>query len=192
MIRLRTVYIIVLLITGCASYFLQVTLSGMFVIPLEMDPNFCLLNHAESTGSLICDMDKGDCWYQDVQDCLVFKNSFEEAKYYNNKKMEIRNKYGLIFVMVFSFLFSMVLFYIITKIKYSQIYDQYENYEYFQGVKLVSSYLAIGMLGVFSYMIIGVILSNVLPAPATYFPEFIADIRDAQVNELIRKFKQLN
>jgi hypothetical protein len=151
---------------GFVAYLLAAVLSAVFIVALPMADDWCLKSEEVQTGP--------DS-YETV--CVVFKNSFEQAKHYHNRRMIGRNKVLLGIEFAVGLAVTALLFHWIPKWK--GLVQSHEDEK--------TWYILLLAVGV--SLVVPRVFSWLLPPPADWFPAIFSDIREAQVEMALRDIR---
>lgn len=152
---------------GLVAYLLAVAMSSIFLVALPMADDWCLKTEQVQTGPDSYEMV-----------CVEFKNATEQAKHYHNEQMLDRNKVLLGIEFALWLGVTTLLFHWIPKWK-----GVSQSAEGGNKVFLILC-LAFGVS-----LAAPRVFSMLLPTPADWFPSVFREIRDAQVEKVLREIQ---
>ncbi len=165
--------IVFAIILSLFAYFASALWSAIFIVSLPMDKDAIV--DAVEIGETEDRYGGTKTKYH-----LEFKNLLEKLKYDHNVQMRGRNRYWLYSELILGGLIGLFVFYIVPK--WRQTLD----------IKQDPTELVVGgiIMGVLVVLIIPMVLSWVLPAPAKWFPKEIRNIAEIRQQEALSRLKK--
>ena len=158
-----------MLIGGFCFFLLSITIDTIFVPSVEQSEGFCE-NWKEITFR----------WHH-VQDCVKFKNQFEELKYKHNKRMERRTSQKVLFLF---FLASCITF-LLMALRPTLFFEKGDYLSYTTGI-----IAAAVLMGVVLGFMMPIIFQALLPPPANWLPEEFLEIRRARIELILNEIAE--
>jgi len=158
-----------LLVGGVAFYLLSATVDTIFVPTIDQPDGFC----EEWTERVFR-------WYR-AQDCIKFKNRFEEFKYKHNKRMEKRSSKKVLLL----FLLASSVTYLLMVLRPTLFFDRGDYLRYTTGMIATAV-----LLGVVVGFMMPIICQALLPPPAEWFPQEFMEIRRARVELILNEITE--
>jgi hypothetical protein len=161
------------IILSLFAYFASALWSAIFIVSLPMDKDAIV--DAVEIGETEDRYGGTKTKYH-----LEFKNCLAKLKYDHNVRMRDRNRYWLYSELILGGLIGLFVFYIVPK--WRQTLD----------IKQDPTELVVGgiIMGVLVVLIIPMVLSWVLPAPAKWFPKEIRNIAEIRQQEALSRLKK--
>ena len=156
-----------LLASGLLAYLLLVMLSAIFIIPLEMDDNWCEIPIEVRDGE----------WR-----CVGFKNNLEERKYDHNSDMRDRNEKLIILEFVLFLGITYLVFHFIPK---------WRERRHHSALDLTHTFIPLGVLTFGVSMVMPYIFDFILPPPTEWFPDIFVEIRETQREAILLELKTI-
>jgi len=158
-----------MLIGGFFFYLLSITIDTIFVPTIEQPEGFCE-DWSERTFR----------WYRE-QDCVKFKNTFEELKYKHNKRMERRSSLKVVFL----FLLASCLTYLLMTLRPTLFFEKGNYLSYTTGIIAAAI-----LLGVVLGFMMPIIYQALLPPPAEWLPDEFLEIRRARIELILNEIAE--
>lgn len=165
--------IVFVIILGLFAYFASALWSAIFIVSLPMDKDAIV-------DAIEIGITEDHYGGTKTQYHLEFKNLLEKLKYDHNVQMRGRNRYWVYSELILGGLIGLFVFYIVPK--WRQTLD----------IKQDPTELVVGgiIMGVLVVLIIPMVLSWVLPAPAKWFPKEIRNIAEIRQQEALSRLKK--
>lgn len=150
------------LVAGILFYLIEALWGAFFIHPVPMADNWCL------------QMEAFEIRENEFEEyCVKYLNYFEEGKYYHNKIMLDRNTYRKYSTLITGPFFVLLLFVWIPRRK-----NMTGN-----------EYTRIILSGILASFVFPLGLSWVLPAPVHWFPEWIAEYHQVQIERALESLR---
>ena len=156
--------IVFAIILSLFAYFASALWSAIFIVSLPMDKD-----------AIVDAVKIGETEYY-----LEFKNCLAKLKYDHNVRMRDRNRYWIYGELVVGGLIGLFVFYIVPKWRQTLDIKQDASEDIGGGV----------VLGVLVVLIVPMVFSWVLPAPAKWFPKEIRNIAEIRQQEALSRLKK--
>lgn len=164
--------IVFAIILSLFAYFASALWSAIFIVSLPMDKDAIV-------DAIEIGITEDHYGGTKTQYHLEFKNELEKLKYDHNVQMRGRNRYWLYSELILGGLIGLFVFYIVPKWRQTLDIKQDEAGIVISGI----------ILGVLAVLIIPMVFSWVLPAPAKWFPKEIRDIAKIRQKEALSRLE---